>query len=116
MRRLVADDVRAHRSAVTGSTVSQTPPHGFFSDSALEPRGFFILSSAGTAHPVHFDASAFHTYLNAVDGRKLLLVACPVLDTENTPPKYADGDPFILISSKSVNVYLFVLDNPAQHL
>src|SRR5258708_33972738 len=79
--RLVADDIYAHQSITTASKLPHTHKGRVFADTALEPCAFFILSSSGTIHPVHFDASAFHTLLSALDGQKLFLIACPTSDT-----------------------------------
>ena len=68
MYRLVADDVHAHQSITTALKLQQTHKGKVFMDTALEPCAFFILSSSGTIHPVHFNASAFHTLLSALDG------------------------------------------------
>src|SRR6266478_5720940 len=79
--RLVADDVCAHQSITTASKLQHTHKGRVFADTALKPCAFFILSSSGTIHPVHFDASAFHTLLSALDGQKPFLITCPASDT-----------------------------------
>lgn len=107
--RLVADDVHAHQSITTASKLQHTHKGRVFADTALEPHAFFILSSSGTIHPVHFDASAFHTLLSALDGQKLFLITCPTSDTAPTAPNIMDGDPFVLMKSNDVTVYLVVL-------
>ena len=84
----------------------------FFADTALEPRGFFILSSVGTIHPVHFDASSFFTLIGALDGTKVFLIACPTSDTAPTSPNKENGDPFVLMRGNDVTVYLVVLKAP----
>lgn len=112
---IVADDVKAHESVISGSTVEQGPGSEFLQQTALEPRCFYILSAAGTVHPVHFDGSAFHTLLNVLCGFKLVFLACPISDTEPTPPNLVGGDPFIIMKSDRVIIYLVVL-KPGVHL
>jgi hypothetical protein len=107
--RLVADDVQAQRSAAASSHLKHSSERRFFVDSSSEPRAFFILSSVGTVHPVHFDASGFFTLLEALDGQKLFLIACPNSDTAPTPPNMEDSDPFVLMRGPGVKVYLVVL-------
>jgi hypothetical protein len=80
-----------------------------FADTSLDPRAFFILSSPGTIHPVHFDTSGFFTLINTLDGLKLFLIACPTSDTTPTPPNMANSHPFVLMRGKNVTVYLVVL-------
>lgn len=81
----------------------------FLTRTALEPLCFFILSSAGTLHPVHFDGSAFHTVLSTLSGYKFAFIGCPISDTEPTPPNLKDGDPFILMRNERVIIYLVVI-------
>jgi hypothetical protein len=66
-------------------------------------------------HPVHFDGSAFHTHLNVLSGFKLALLACPISDTESTPPNLAGGDPLVIMKSDRFIIYLVVL-KPGHHL
>jgi len=80
-----------------------------FSNTSLEPRAFFIVSSAGTVHPVHFDASGFFTLISAVDGLKLFLIAYPTSDTAPTPPNMVNSHSFLLMQGEHVKVYLVVL-------
>lgn len=107
--RLVADDVQAHESAVTASTVLRARHPNLFADTSLEPLAFVTMSSAGSIEPVHFDESGFHTLTSAVDGSTLFLIAVPTSDTASTPPKIADGDSFTLMRGKDVMVYLVML-------
>lgn len=58
---------------------------------------------------MHFDGSAFHTVLSTLSGYKLVLIGCPISDTEPTPPNLKHGDPFILMKNDRVIVYLVVL-------
>jgi hypothetical protein len=112
---IVADDVKAQESATTGSTREVPLDSLVLQRPELEARCFYIISSAGTVHPVHFDASGFHTLLNVLSGFKLGLVACPISDTEPTPPNLAGGDPFIVMRSDRYIIYLIVL-KPGVHL
>jgi hypothetical protein len=109
----VTDDIKAHESVISGSTVEQGT--GFLQHTALEPRCFYILSAAGTVHPVHFDGSTFHTLLNVLSRFKLVLLACPISNTEPTPPNLFGGDPFIIMKSDRIIIYLIVL-KPGVHL
>jgi hypothetical protein len=99
----------AHQSVVTTSKLRPMAERDIFANMGLEPRAFFILSSAGTVHPVHFDASGFFTLISAVDGLKLFLIACPMSDTAPTLPNMVDSHPFLLMQGKNVTVYLVVL-------
>jgi hypothetical protein len=107
--RLVADDVEAQGSITAASHVKQGDERRFFAEAALEPRGFFILSAAGTVHPVHVDGSGFCTLIGAVDGHKIFILGCPNSDTAPTPPNVEGGDPFILMQGPDVTVYLIVV-------
>jgi hypothetical protein len=107
--RLVADDVEAQQSVTAASHVKQMDERSFFADAAFEPHGFFILSAAGTIHPVHVDGSGFCTLIGAVDGHKIFILACPTSDTAPTPPNTEGGDPFILMQGPDVTVYLIVV-------
>ena len=107
--RLVADDVEAQESVAAGSHVKHMDERSFFADAALEPRGFFILSAAGTIHPVHVDGSGFCTLIGVVDGYKIFILRCPTSDTAPTPPNTEDGNPFILMRGPDVTVYLIVM-------
>ena len=95
--RLVADDVEAQQSVAAASHVKQMDECSFFVDAALEPHGFFILSAAGTIHPVHVDGSGFCTLIGVVDSHKIFILGCPTSDTTTTPPNMEGSDPFILM-------------------
>ena len=107
--RLVADDVEAQQSVAAASHVKQMDECSFFVDAALEPHGFFILSAAGTIHPVHVDGSGFCTLIGVVDSHKIFILGCPTSDTTPTPPNMEGSDPFILMWGPDITVYLIVV-------
>lgn len=108
-KRLVADDIRAEESSAISLGVSEAQGNRSFGNTKPDPRAFFIFSSFGTTHPVHFDASGFSTLIAALDGQKLFLIACPTSDMEPTSPNMENGDSFVLMQGPNVRVYLVVL-------
>ena len=96
---IVVDNVKAQESATTGSTWEVSLNFLVLQHPELEAQCFYIISSVGTMHPVHFNANRFHMLLNVLSGFKLGLVVCPISDTEPTPPNLARGDTFIIMKS-----------------
>lgn len=107
--RLVADDVEAQESVTARSHIKHINKHNFFTNTALEPRGFFILSVAGTIHPVHVNGSGFCMLIGVVNSYKIFILGCPTSDTAPTPPNMEGGNPFILMRGPDVTVYLIVM-------
>ena len=107
--RLVADDVEAQESVTTGSHIKHMDEYSFSADAALEPCRFFILSAAGTIHPVHVDGSGFCMLIGVVDGYKIFILGCPTSDTTPTPPNMEGSNPFILMRGPDITVYLIVM-------